>query len=150
MLKTYSNSLDYLLLGLMAQKAGKTKTAAGYFVKAADEGDLDETMDALDQANQDAVDCDPVADEAPELDQGIETEQEEMARALAIASRNRFVKTKIKAEVPALDDLVNTNSDSYDLRTTDAVDGSEIPTVEEVMARVARAKRNAAALARRK
>ena len=144
MLKTYSTSLDYVLLGLMAQKAGKSKTAAGYFVKAAEEGDLDETLEALDEANQEM--SDDMTDPAPDMDQGIDMDDENaLAQALVAASRRRVSKSN----APSLTDMVNDNSDSMDLRTTDAVDGNEVPAVEEVAARVAKAKRNALALKRK-
>jgi len=128
----------------MAQKAGKSKTAAGYFVKAAEEGDLDETLEALDEANQEM--SDDMTDPAPDMDQGIDMDDENaLAQALVAASRRRVSKSN----APSLTDMVNDNSDSMDLRTTDAVDGNEVPAVEEVAARVAKAKRNALALKRK-
>lgn len=55
MLKRYSKSLDYLLASLHAYSKGKLETAGKLYQKAAEEDDLGESVEDLDEMNEVAL-----------------------------------------------------------------------------------------------
>ncbi len=121
-MKKYSRALDLLLVAALNVKEGKHAEAAKFLTKATEEPDFNETVETLNDENQEATDN--VDDE--------DTTEEELTKAL---SRLNKGKRKVNAEAD--------DEEDYDEDDEDEADDEGVEESASMKRRKARAQANA-------
>ncbi len=116
-LKKYSRALDLLLASVIAYKKGDVEQAGRFFTRAADTEGFDETLDTLDEMNEQA------SRQAPK-----------MAAAIASAAKKKALAKKRVAKADAEGEDDDLGMEEIDLETSDGEDvapegGEDIDTM---------------------